>query len=48
MRRTNTALRLVFPDRKDSYAINAPERFLTDSRNRLFKDHVRFREEALL
>jgi DNA (cytosine-5)-methyltransferase 1 len=30
------------------FSINAPERFLTDPRNRLFKDYVRFREEASL
>ncbi len=28
------------------FSINAPERFLTDPRNRLFKDYVRFLEEA--
>ncbi len=27
------------------FSINAPERFLTDSRNKLFKDYVRFLEE---
>jgi DNA (cytosine-5)-methyltransferase 1 len=30
------------------FSINAPEPFLTDPRNRLFKDYVRFREEASL
>ncbi len=28
------------------FSINAPERFLSDPRNKLFKDYVRFREEA--
>jgi DNA (cytosine-5)-methyltransferase 1 len=27
------------------FSINAPERFLTDKRNKLFKDYVRFLEE---
>ena len=27
------------------FSINAPERFLTDPRNKLFKDYVRFLEE---
>src|SRR5258707_9528438 len=27
------------------FSINAPERFLTDARNKLFKDYVRFLEE---